>query len=286
MSMNEQSPDDFEQHSETAVPDDSGQLPVSDLEYTGLMAKAWDPLRGDTSGWEDRAFFLSVIRDVGEPVLDIGCGTGRLLLDYLALGIDVDGIEISPDMISILRDKAVQAGLQVDRRVHNAAMETFDLARKYRLVIVPSASFQLIIDPADAAAAMAQFYAHLQPGGTLAMTWIDLSLDYPDGAEDRFVKEAPMTDGTTIRRTFHGWFDSAAGLENTDDRYERLQDGNVIERERQVRSPATRNYLWAAIADIHRVAGFDSLRFMSLAMDAAKSDDRVTMTIARRPMNP
>ena len=66
-------------------------------EYHGLMAEAWDLLRGDTSGWEDRPFYLDLIRRFGEPSLDVGCGTGRLLLDYLAKGIEIDGIDVSPD---------------------------------------------------------------------------------------------------------------------------------------------------------------------------------------------
>ncbi len=45
---------------------------MSDYEYRGLMAQAWDLLRGDTTHWPDRFFYLGVIREVGQPVLDVG----------------------------------------------------------------------------------------------------------------------------------------------------------------------------------------------------------------------
>ena len=82
-----------------------------DVEYVGLMAEAWDALRGDTSGWEDRAFYLDLIRERGEPVIDIGCGTGRLLLDFLAMGVDIDGVDNSAEMLALLRRKAARLGL-------------------------------------------------------------------------------------------------------------------------------------------------------------------------------
>jgi len=71
---------------------------VSDqeIEYRGLIAEYWDLLRGDTSKWSSRLFFLEVIRQSGELVLDVACGTGRLLLDYLGEGIDIDGVDIAP----------------------------------------------------------------------------------------------------------------------------------------------------------------------------------------------
>lgn len=96
-----------------------------DYEYHGLMVATWDLFRGDTSNWEDRAFFLELIRRTGQPVLDVGCGTGRLLLDYLAQGIDIDGIDNSPDMLGLLQKKAQALNLQP--RVYQQEMQALDL---------------------------------------------------------------------------------------------------------------------------------------------------------------
>ncbi len=81
-------------------------MTAPNYEYYGLMVKYWDLLRGDTSNWPDRFFYLDVIRKSGQPVLDVGCSSGRLILDYLAEGIDIDGVDISPEMI-------VTAGVKV-----------------------------------------------------------------------------------------------------------------------------------------------------------------------------
>src|SRR4051794_32992248 len=82
-----------------------------DYEYTGLVAETWVLLRGDTSGWPDRAFFQAIIRESGEPALDVGCATGRLVLDYLAEGLDADGLDVSPEMLALCRRTAAAGGL-------------------------------------------------------------------------------------------------------------------------------------------------------------------------------
>ena len=68
-------------------------MPPRDYEYRGMMASAWDLLRGDYSNWPDRPFYRVVISRAGQPALDVGCGTGRLALDYVASGLDVDGVD-------------------------------------------------------------------------------------------------------------------------------------------------------------------------------------------------
>lgn len=254
-----------------------------DLEYRGLKARAWDAFRGDTSTWDDRALYLDLIGELGQPVLDVGCGTGRLLLDFVAQGIDVDGVESSSDMLAILRDKAAADGIDVAGRIHEAAMESMALPRRFRLVLVPSSSFQLLVDPLDTAAAMRRFHDHLEPGGTLVMPWIDIAQDYPGGADDRASKEATLADGSVIRLEYRGWFDPATALEHTDERYERLVDGVVVEQERILRSPATPQYERDEIRTLHEEAGLADVVWLSgFTRAAALPGDRIVTTLARR----
>ena len=99
----------------------------NDFEYRGLMASTWDLLRGDTSRWEDRFFYLEMIEQYGQPALDVGCATGRLLLDYLQNGIDIDGVDISPEMLALCTEKASKMGLSP--ALYQQAMENLELPR-------------------------------------------------------------------------------------------------------------------------------------------------------------
>src|SRR5262249_28655898 len=133
-------------------------MPAPDYEYHGLLAATWDLFRGDMSGWADRGFYRELIIRYGEPALDVGCGTGRLLLDYLAAGIDVDGVDNSPEMLRICSAKAEAAGL--GPTVYCQEMEWMDLPRRYRTILVPSSSFQLVTHSGAAEAAMHRFREH------------------------------------------------------------------------------------------------------------------------------
>ena len=75
--------------------------------HYGLVAKWWAEFNED--GREIGYFQKYVER--GQPALDVACGTGRLLIPYLRAGLDVDGCDVSPDMIALCREKAEREGL-------------------------------------------------------------------------------------------------------------------------------------------------------------------------------
>src|SRR5689334_2637742 len=116
-------------------------LGAPEYEYRGMKAAYWDLLRGDTSAWPDRAFYHAAILRSGAPVLDVGCGTGRLLLDFLATGIEIHGVDNSPEMLEVCRRKARERHLRPV--LFQQRMEALNLPYRYQTIIVPSSSFQL-----------------------------------------------------------------------------------------------------------------------------------------------
>ena len=241
-------------------------------EYYGMMAEFWDLFRGDTSTWEDRFFYLDVVKKYGQPALDIGCGTGRILLDFMQQGIDIDGVDNSPDMLALLEQKAEK--LNLNPTVYQQEMYELSLPRKYQTILVPSSSFQLLLDEKLPPLAMDRFYEHLLPGGILVMPFMTL-WKQGDPLESEFTREAVRPeDGATVRRWQYSRFDPETNLEDTIDRYEIVRDGNVIASEEHRQSPATRSYTQEQAAALYQNAGFKAIRvFHELTFDLAKLED-------------
>ena len=257
-------------------------MTTPNYEYYGMLAEFWDLFRGDTSTWEDRFFYLDVVRKYGQPVLDIGCGTGRILLDYLQQCIDIDGVDNSPEMLERLNRKAHEMGLQPT--VYQQEMTELALPRQYQTIIVPSSSFQLLLDPSLPPLAMQRFYEQLLPGGILAMPFMTLWQEgTPLQSEDSREVVRPE-DGATIRRWRSSHFDPQTEMESTVDRYEILKDGQVLASEEHKQSPATRSYTQAQARSLYEATGFTNIQiFSGFTFEPVKPEDTLFSVIGTKP---
>lgn len=257
----------------------------TDYEYRGAMAQFWDLLRGDTSKWEDRPFYRQIIAESGQPALDVGCGTGRLLLDYMQQGIDIDGVDNSPEMLALCRQKAEQLGLQP--ALYEQTMEMLDLPRTYRAILVPSSSFQLVIEPAAAAEALRRFFQHLAPGGALVMSF--MTYDTGDNQDPIVTGEWQQEvtrpkDGAIVRRWSRSTIDRVNQLEHTEDRYDVIVGGKVVASESLARSPATRIYTQDQAVKLVESAGFTNVHVYSgFTRQPAVEQDPVFTLLGAKP---
>jgi SAM-dependent methyltransferase len=205
-------------------------------------------------------------------VLDIGCAAGRLLLDYLSQGIDIDGVDLSPEMIAICRENAVQKGLNPN--LYNQSMTELKLPRQYKTILVPSSSFQLLLRPEEPLQAMQCIYDHLEPGGVVAMPFMDLWKE-GDDLESEFTREVTRPeDGATVRRTSWSRYNPETRMEDTRDTWEVIKDGQVIESEVHEQAPATRSFTREEAVALFESAGFkDTQLFSGFTFEPVKPED-------------
>ena len=131
--------------------------------HYGLMAQWWAEFN---HGGPEIAYFQQFIAGDGQPALDLACGTGRLLLPYLRAGLEVDGCDLSPDMLRYCREQAAREGLAP--RLYAQAMHELALPRTYRTIII-CGGFGLGGDRGRDFEALRRVYRHLAPGGRLVL---------------------------------------------------------------------------------------------------------------------
>jgi SAM-dependent methyltransferase len=140
--------------------------------HYGVTARWWAEF--NTSGPEIDYYRRYV--EAGQPALDLACGTGRLLLPYLRDGLDVDGCDVSADMIALCRDAAEREGLEPSLYVQ--PKHELDLPRRYRTVFMCGA-LGVGSTRAEDQEALRRVHDHLEPGGTFVL---DNEVPYADGA--------------------------------------------------------------------------------------------------------
>ena len=128
-----------------------------------------------TNYTRDIPFYVEQARAAGGPVLEVACGTGRILLPLLQAGADADGLDLRPAMVEALKRKATALGLKP--RVCQADMRDFTMPRRYALVIVPFRAFLHNLTTEDQLRTLRTCREHLEPGGRLV-----LDLFYPSFA--------------------------------------------------------------------------------------------------------
>jgi SAM-dependent methyltransferase len=156
----------------------------------------------------DVAFYVGLAREIGGPVLEIGCGTGRVLLEIARAGIEIHGLDQSPAMLAVLKQKLQREPQEVRNRVtlHPGDMRTARLDKKFPLAITPFRPLQHMHTMEDQIAALRTAAAHLTDEGRFAFDVFYPKFDsaFSGIGEERFEMEWPVEGkpGTIIRRFF------------------------------------------------------------------------------------
>ena len=170
----------------------------------------------------DLELWRTLADEAGGPILDLGCGTGRVALDLAARGFDVAGIDSDPALVDALRSRARAR----DLRVHAVAADArgFDLGKTFALAISPMQVVQLLGGRDGRARMLAAVHQHLSRGGVLAAA---LANPFDDWSETESLPPLPDV------REEDGWVYSSTPVA-----VHRRDGSFVIERHRQAVSPS------------------------------------------------
>lgn len=170
----------------------------------------------------DLELWRELAKDAAGPVLDLGCGTGRVALDLASRGFEVTGIDSDPELVETLRARARSLALRVEAVAADA--RSFELGRTFALAISPMQVVQLLGGADGRASMLAAVRRHLELGGVFAAA---LANPFDDWSEEESLPPLPDV------REDDGWVYSSTPVA-----VRRAAGSFVIERCRQAVSPS------------------------------------------------
>ena len=138
-------------------------------EYRQVSAKYYDEAYASKEDLDDKKFYIEVAKANGGPVLELACGTGRILLPIARQGIAIHGVDHSLPMLNVLQHKLRQEPKDVQELVSviQGDIRDFRSNRQYALVIIPFRPLQHMYTVEDQVAALQTAAFHLEDGGHL-----------------------------------------------------------------------------------------------------------------------
>jgi len=170
----------------------------------------------------DVGFYVNEAKAAGGRVLEVGCGTGRILLPIARAGCAITGIDGSKQMLERCRVNLAAEPAAVQSRITLAQhdMRDFNLAEQFTLIIAPFRVVQHLTTIDDQLQFLATVARHLAPQGRLVFDVFNPRFDIlvgADGVEREDTPEQRLPDGRTFHRAYRiarvRWIDQVSEAE-------------------------------------------------------------------------
>jgi SAM-dependent methyltransferase len=142
-----------------------------------LDAELYDIVYADYD--DDIPFYVDEAQAANGPCLELGCGTGRILIPAAQAGATIIGVDTAQPMLAQARRKIAAQPSAVQERITlvRGDMRTVQVEQQFALVTVPFRAFLHLLSADDQVAALHNIHRLLQPGGRLALNFFDPSLE-------------------------------------------------------------------------------------------------------------
>jgi SAM-dependent methyltransferase len=204
---------------------------------------------------QDVAFYVEEAKATRGAVLEVGCGTGRILLPIARAGAAITGIDESKHMLERCRAKlaAEPAGVRARVKLAQNDMRDFEVDETFGLIIAPFRVVQHLTTVDDQLRFLQTVAHHIAPGGRLVFDVFNPRFDIlvaANGVEREDTPEQRLPDGRTLRRTYRivrvRWIDQVSEAELV----------YYVDGTRYVQAFEMRWYLAAELRNLLARAGF------------------------------
>src|SRR5437870_12030609 len=174
--------------------------------YDSFIADYYDEAPIVKGRTQDVAFYRDAAREFGDPVLELGCGTGRITMALAEAGKRVTGLDLSERMLERAVKKRAELRVEARERVHlvQGDMAKFDLGETFRLIIIPFRPFQHLLEVQQQLDCLDCVQKHLAPGGRLILDVFQTDAERmhdPVHMREMLVTEYKTDDGRQVRVT-------------------------------------------------------------------------------------
>ncbi len=167
-------------------------------QYPEVMVRFYDAVYDNMTSLADKEYYINKMMNTGGPVLEIGCGTGRLFCEALKREADVYGIDQSELMLNKLKEKIDS---KEHFRVQLADAKEFISVQKYKLIIAPFRMFQHIIITEDQLKILRNVKENLETGGIFIFDVFNPDINIiGKGYQETLQSETEYKPGRIIRR--------------------------------------------------------------------------------------
>lgn len=128
---------------------------------------------------QDVDFFVDLAKESKGPVLEIGCGTGRVLIPTARAGIEIIGVDKSLSMLAVCSNKIAREPQEVQARIRltKADMRSLHLGREFALITTPFRPFQHLIAVNDQLSCLESVRRHLRKDGKFVLDLFNPDLE-------------------------------------------------------------------------------------------------------------
>ncbi|MGM7683704.1 class I SAM-dependent methyltransferase [Cytobacillus sp. Hm23] len=194
--------------------------------YGELCTKVYESDKSFSEG-KELEFYLSFVKDKSMKVLEPMCGNGRMLIPFMQKGIDIEGFDISEDMLRVCKEKGEQLNLKPF--VFHDKIEEFKGDKQYDMIMIPFGSFSLLPDSL-VKDSLQNMKSVLNENGKLLLTIMTKNSEIEEFHEWIETNRKHFKNETIVENR-KAYYDKENKLLNIKLKYQSVQDGQIEKTE-------------------------------------------------------